>query len=96
MQSSGVKRRENANSHRLLTLHRHAREGGHPVSGSLSAQAPPSLEYWIVRSSRTMTAESCLTFESESHRVIAKAPQTAHASASSTFFTAGRAAMRLR
>ncbi|WP_210164452.1 hypothetical protein, partial [Bradyrhizobium sp. Ai1a-2] len=41
----------------MSTLHRHAREGGHPVSGSLSAQALLSLEYWIVRSSRTMTAE---------------------------------------
>jgi hypothetical protein len=48
-----------------LTPHpnRHTREGGYPVRRGLSAQAPPSLEYWIVRPSaqlrtrRTMTAE---------------------------------------
>jgi hypothetical protein len=42
-------------------------KAGHPVSGGLSAQALRPLEYWIVRSSRTMTAESYLKFESEPH-----------------------------
>jgi len=35
-----------------------AREGGRPgTPRHFSAKAPASLEYWIVRSSRTMTAE---------------------------------------
>jgi hypothetical protein len=54
-------RRENEDSHHFNKLHRHARAGGHPVPGSFSAQALPHLGYWIVRSSRTMTAE--LLFE---------------------------------
>jgi hypothetical protein len=32
-----------------------AHRGGHPVRRGLSIQSVPSLEYWIVRSSRTMT-----------------------------------------
>jgi hypothetical protein len=40
-------------------------KAGDPVRRGLSAPALASLEYWIVRSSRTMTAESCLKIESE-------------------------------
>src|SRR5260370_7194605 len=64
-QSSGASRRENADTHPLTTLCRHAREGGHPVIRGFSAEAEAPLGYWIVRSSRTMTAESCLKIESE-------------------------------
>jgi hypothetical protein len=67
MQSSG----ENAPRERgcMFFFVRHARQrvgaqrrpmtgsGGHPVRRGLSAHALTSLEYWIVRSSRTMTAE---------------------------------------
>src|SRR5260370_40235586 len=44
---------------------------GDPVRRGLSAQTVASLEYWIVRSSRTMTSESFLRIESEPHHVIA-------------------------
>jgi hypothetical protein len=38
-------------------LGRHPREGGDPVRGGLSALSLASLEYWVARSSRAMTAE---------------------------------------
>src|SRR6266702_4327184 len=41
------------------------REGGYPVRRSLSIPSLTSLEYWIVRSSRTMTTENAATWRPE-------------------------------
>src|SRR5262245_6239881 len=48
---------------RYVSLRCHARACGHPVCRGLSAQAQAPLEYWIVRSSRTMTTERERPFE---------------------------------
>jgi hypothetical protein len=57
--------REDALRHTNSARGRHSRESGYPVRRGFSALSLTALEYWVVRSSRTMTVVCMLTLSSK-------------------------------